>query len=53
MRTGGVSTRNLRSNWVLNREILRACAENGINTNIFKVYSKYVRKVAQLFVRPA
>lgn len=53
MRTGGVSTRNLRSNWILNREILQACAENGISTNILKVYSKYFRKVAQLFMRPA
>lgn len=53
MRTGGVSTRNLRSNWILNREILRACAENGIPTNMLKVYSKYFRKVTQLFERPA
>jgi glycosyltransferase involved in cell wall biosynthesis len=53
MRTGGVSTRNLRSNWVLNHEILRACAENGISTNMVKVYSKYFRKVMQLFLRPA
>jgi glycosyltransferase involved in cell wall biosynthesis len=53
MRTGGVSTRSLRSNWILNREILRACAENGIPTNMLKVYSKYFRKVAQLFERPA
>lgn len=53
MRTGGVSTRNLRSNWILNKEILRACAENGINTNFFKVYSKYFRKIIQLFRRPA
>jgi glycosyltransferase involved in cell wall biosynthesis len=52
MRTGGVSTRGLRSNWILNREILRACAENGISTNMLKVYSKYFRKVAQLFQRP-
>lgn len=52
MRTGGVSTRNLQSNWILNQEILRACAENGIPTNILKVYSKYFRKVAQLFARP-
>lgn len=51
MRTGGVSTKGLRSNWILNREILRACAENGINTNIVKIYSKYFRKVMQLFVR--
>lgn len=53
MRTGGVSTRSLRSNWILNREILRACAENGINTNIWKIYSKYFIKIMQLFKRPA
>ena len=53
MRTGGVSTRNLNSNWILNREIIRACAVNNIDTNIFKVYSKYFRKVMQLFARPA
>lgn len=52
MRTGGVSTRNLRSNLILNREILRACAENGIPTNMLKVYSKYFCKVTQLFERP-
>ncbi len=53
MRTGGVSTRSLRSSWIMNREILRACAENGISTNMLKVYSKYFRKVKQLFERPA
>ena len=37
MRTGGVSTRNLKSNWILNKEILRACAENGIKTNMIKM----------------
>ena len=53
MRTGGVSTRNLRSNWILNREILRACSDNGISTNMLKVYSKYFSKIMQLFVRPS
>jgi glycosyltransferase involved in cell wall biosynthesis len=53
MRTGGLSTRSLKSTWTLNREILRACAANGISTNMFMVYSKYFRKMAQLFVRPA
>jgi glycosyltransferase involved in cell wall biosynthesis len=53
MRTGGTSTRGPRSTWILNREILRACAENGIKTNILKVYSKYFRKVMQLFIRPS
>lgn len=52
MRAGGVSTRGLRSTWILNREILRACAENGINTNFLKIYSKYFRKIMQLFMRP-
>jgi len=53
MRVGGVSTRSPQSTWILNREILRACAENGISTNMLKVYSKYFRKVAQMFARPS
>lgn len=48
MRTGGASTRSLNSNLVLNREILRACQENGIPTNILKIYSKYFKKCLQL-----
>ena len=52
MRRGGLSTRNFKSNVILNREIVRACRENGIETNIFKVYSKYCVKLAQLFKRP-
>ena len=53
MRTGGVSTRNFKSNIILNREVLRACAENGIPTNVLNVYSKYFYKCRELFVRPA
>lgn len=53
MRVGGKSTKNLKSNWILNKEIIRACKENGIKTNVFKVYSKYVTKVFQLAGRPA
>jgi len=51
MRTGGISTKNLKSNIVLNKEILRACAENNIKSNYLKVYSKYFSKVLQLFRR--
>jgi glycosyltransferase involved in cell wall biosynthesis len=47
MRKGGVSTRGWRSNWILNREIIRACRENGIGTNMLKVLSKYPRKFLQ------
>ncbi len=48
MRTGGVSTKNLKSNLILNKEILRACKENNIQTNFMKVYSKYFYKFMQL-----
>ena len=49
MRKGGVSSRNLTSNIVLNNEIIRACRENGISTNVFKVYPKYFTKLFELF----
>lgn len=52
MRTGGASTKNLRSNLILNQEIIRACAENNIMTNYLKVYAKYITKLFQLVRRP-
>jgi glycosyltransferase involved in cell wall biosynthesis len=52
MRIGGASTKSLKSNLILNREIVRACKENGIETNIIKVYSKYLIKIFQMFERP-
>ena len=52
MRMGGISTRNLKNNWILNREIIRACSENGIKTNMLKVLSKYSTKVLQLIEKP-
>lgn len=52
MRTGGVSNKNLLSNWILNTEIIRACRENGINTNILKVLSKYLTKIFQIIKIP-
>lgn len=52
MRVGGTSTKSLKSNWILNKEIVRACAENGIKTNILKVLSKYPTKILQLIKKP-
>jgi glycosyltransferase involved in cell wall biosynthesis len=52
MRTGGLSTRNFNSNWILNQEIVRGCAENGIQTNMLKVCSKYFTKIFQLIRLP-
>lgn len=49
MRPGGISTRSLRSNFILNNEILRACRENGLETNILNVYSKYLYKGFEFF----
>lgn len=45
MRPGGISNKNFKSNWVLNKEIFRACKENGIYTNYFYIYSKYFWKI--------
>ena len=45
MRTGGISNKSIRSNFTLNKEIARACRENGIRTNYFNIYSKYITKV--------
>lgn len=34
MRSGGVSSSGIKASWVVNREIIRACTENGLYTNI-------------------
>lgn len=34
MRGGGLSSRSIKSNWIANREIIRACTENGLYTNM-------------------
>ncbi|HYC28988.1 MAG TPA: glycosyltransferase family 2 protein [Chitinophagaceae bacterium] len=52
MRTGGVSNKNILSRYVLNKEIIRACKENGVNTNMFIISLKYFNKVFE-YVRPA
>lgn len=48
MRTGGMSTASWRSNVILNKEIVRACKENGIYTNMFILSLKYFVKVFEL-----
>lgn len=49
MGLGGVSTKSLKSSWILNNEIVHACRENGIKTNIFRVLMKFPVKVMELF----
>lgn len=45
MRTGGVSTRRLKSRLTLLHEDVRACRENGIYTNVLMISLKYLWKV--------
>ena len=45
MGIGGISTRGLKSTILLNQEVLRACKENNLNTNLFKLLSRYPRKL--------
>ena len=45
MRLGGVSTSGFKSLVLLNKEIKRACDENGIYTNYLMIYSKYFFKI--------
>ena len=45
MRTGGRSTKGLKANILLNKEIVRACKENGIWTCLPLLFIKYFIKV--------
>ena len=53
MRTGGVSSSGIKSNFLLNIEIVKACKDNGIYTNIFLVLLKIPMKLLELFRRPS
>jgi glycosyltransferase involved in cell wall biosynthesis len=45
MRTGGVSNKSFKSHIILNREIAKACRENGVYTNYILIYLKYFTKI--------
>lgn len=51
MQTGGASTGGWRSKILLNREVMRACRENGLRTNMLKILSKYPAKLLELVNR--
>lgn len=48
MQIGGISTAGLKSSLQLNKEVLRACRENGLKTNWLMLLSKYPSKLLQL-----
>jgi GT2 family glycosyltransferase len=50
MRVGGISTGGWRNTVLLNREVLRACRENDIYTNLLMILSKYPLKLMELIL---
>lgn len=50
MRIGGKSTASFMSNIISNREIVRACKENGIYTNFPILLLKYIVKIWELIL---
>lgn len=48
MRVGGASTAGFKSVYTLNKEIVRACKQNGLYTNIFLLLFKFPFKLLEL-----
>tara|TARA_B110000259_G_scaffold187744_1_gene243114 strand:- start:1172 stop:1939 length:768 start_codon:yes stop_codon:yes gene_type:complete len=51
MQTGGVSTGGIKNTILLNKEVLKACLDNNIKTNMMMILSKYPSKLLQ-FIKP-
>jgi len=51
MRSGGASTDGIKSSLTLNQEIVRACRENGVYTNLLLVLLKIPFKLIELIKR--
>jgi glycosyltransferase involved in cell wall biosynthesis len=51
MQLGGLSTSGLGATYTLNREIIRACRENGVHTSWLRVLPKFPVKLLELVVR--
>ena len=52
MRLGGASTKSIRSLLINNNyNVIRACRENGVYTNIFMVSLRYIKKISELIFK--
>lgn len=51
MRMGGKSTDYFRTILTINKELVNSCKENGIHTNYFKIYMRYLLKSIGFFYR--
>jgi glycosyltransferase involved in cell wall biosynthesis len=49
MSLGGASTKNLKSKFLINKEVIYACKLNNIRTNVFKIFTKYFFKIIEFF----
>ncbi len=52
MRMGGISTSGIRSLWIMNMEIIKACKRNNVYTNIFFILTKVPFKLLELYKKP-
>jgi len=50
MRTGGMSNKHFRNRIQVNKEMVKACRANGINTNLFQMSRKMLRKISEYFI---
>lgn len=53
MAHGGLSTKGLRSNWIITREMRRACASNSVRTGWLRLLLRFPIKLFELQFRPA
>ncbi len=51
MQLGGLSTSGLKATYTLNREIIRACKDNGIHTSWPRILMKYPAKLRELLIQ--
>ncbi len=51
MRTGGISNATFKSRYILNQEIVRACKEHGIQSNLLLLSLKYLFKIFE-YIKP-
>lgn len=50
MRVGGIST-DLKYKWMLNKELVRACLENDLQTSFIKILARYPQKIFQQLIK--
>lgn len=47
MKPGGLSNGSIKKRLILNNEIIKACKDNGVYTNWFKISTKFFRKISE------